>query len=258
MRFAEAGGRPARTTGAHPRRPAHFTASFSVMSTGSSSPKSSSARREGMVVGKGVLDQVRPRARRSRKKRCGLPMPATACTGACREGGQRPRRSRGRDAARPRCASRSMRSSAPRAASSLQRGMHRLARSPRADRAGEAAPRARAAGRPAAAGRCRSRARHRARRSAQSRARRRCCSPSSQRMTLGAAADQPLRAAHAVRVHDRGAAAAAAQQQRLIAHLAPVRVGAHRARLARCGGRSRARRCPPRRRWRAAARPATG
>src|SRR4051794_26821031 len=64
---------------------AHFTASFSVMSTGSWSPKFRSPDLKAWWSGMGCSYTVSPALRSMSKKRCGLPMAATACTPAPRK-----------------------------------------------------------------------------------------------------------------------------------------------------------------------------
>src|SRR6266446_2153358 len=59
---------------------AHLTESFSVMSTGAESAKSSSRAAKRWWSGKACSTTSMPSARSSRKKRAGLPIPATACT----------------------------------------------------------------------------------------------------------------------------------------------------------------------------------
>ena len=193
----------------------------------------------------------RPRARSSAKNRCGLPIPATACTGlprkaasgcSCR-GSRRPAVPGPPGAA---SAGLPQQASAARHEQARPRRRH----SPPGHRQPGLGIRSRAAVLPAAAGRCRSRAPHRSRRS-RSRARmRRCCRPSSARMTFAPRSASARAACNAVARDEGRAAGAPSEDQRLIADLLPVRSRrapcAHRparvrSRATRC--RHRSRRC---------------
>ena len=172
------------------------------------------------------MTPARPRAS-CEKKRCGLPMPATACTRCPAKLDQRAGIAAAANGQQP-VALEQHPEGAARAAARRSAGSP-APLSTTASTCIDALRAVRAADRRAADSRCRSRARHRSPRSQNPAPVARCCRPSSATITLTPASSSSLRGAHPVATHRHRLTRAPAQQQRLIADHVRVAVGRPRA-----------------------------